>query len=97
MAMTDDFDPNEDDWGEDELRVNWCILGVRVLCILLLGVVIILFCLGTIKPRLFALGGIALAFGAVFFYSSFLECCKKRCSTVYVSRYSFDDVTINRR
>ena len=101
VVMQDDFDPNEEDWGEDELRVNWCILGARVGAILLLLVVIVLFALGAIKPKLFALGGIALAVLLVCLYSSFLECCRKRFSSVYVSRFSFsgpdDPTTINRR
>lgn len=93
MVMHDDEELVMDDdlYGEwdDEFTINWCILCTRVGAIVLLVGVIVCFALGAIKPKLTWLAGIGLAVLAVCLCSSFLECCRKRCSTTYVSRFSF--------
>ena len=84
----DDDEDLEGDW-DDSLQINWMILSSRVVSLILLLVVIVCAGLGLIQTRFLFLAGFVMAGFCLCFGLSFLDCCKKRCTTVHVSRFSF--------
>jgi len=90
-AMDGDEEFDEDlhgDWDES-LNINWFVFLSRVFSLLCVVVMVVCAGLGLIKTRFLFLAGIAMATFCLCFGLSYMECCRKRCSSQYVSRFSF--------
>jgi hypothetical protein len=78
----------EGDWDES-LQINWFVFFSRVFSIVCLVVVVVCAGLGLIQTKFLFLAGFAMAVFCLCFGLSFMACCQKRCSSKYVSRFSF--------
>ena len=88
--ILDEEEEFEGDW-DDSLKINWMILGSRVFSLVCLIVVVVCAGLGLIETRFLFLAGFAMGAFCLCFGLSFLQCCKRRCTTTHVSRFSFSE------